>query len=152
MNREAECCDPRGFVFAGDSFSLASCLERHYLWLVADVDFDRLVEEYYMPLFRFGLSLSRKESDAVDLTQQTFLIWAEKGHQLRDPARVKTWLFTTLYRQFLAEKRRAANFAGTEEEVEFVEPPHFSPSIANAIDAGIVQKRCTIWKIATARR
>ena len=93
-----------------------------------------------MPLYRFGLSLSRRESDAVDLTQHTFLTWAVKGHQLRDPSKVKTWLFTTLYRQFLAEKRRAAHFVDTEEETEFVEPPHFSPSIANAIDANIVQK------------
>jgi RNA polymerase sigma-70 factor (ECF subfamily) len=107
---------------------------------VADVEFERLVEEFYMPLYRFGLSLSRKESDAVDLTQHTFLTWAVKGHQLRDPSKVKTWLFTTLYRQFLAEKRRAAHFVDTEEETEFVEPPHFSPSIANAIDANIVQK------------
>lgn len=93
-----------------------------------------------MPLYRFGLSLSRNESDAVDLTQHTFLTWAVKGHQLRDPSKVKTWLFTTLYRQFLAEKRRAAHFVETEEEVEFVESPHFSPSVANAIDATIVQK------------
>ncbi|MDQ3627065.1 MAG: RNA polymerase sigma factor [Verrucomicrobiota bacterium] len=107
---------------------------------MADVEFERLVEEFYMPLYRFGLSLSRKESDAVDLTQHTFLTWAVKGHQLRDPSKVKTWLFTTLYRQFLAEKRRAAHFVDTEEETEFVEPPHFSPSIANAIDANIVQK------------
>ncbi len=107
---------------------------------VADVEFERLVEDFYMPLYRFGLSLSRKESEAADLTQHTFLTWAVKGHQLRDPAKVKTWLFTTLYRQFLAEKRRAAHFVETEEETEFVEPPHFSPSVANAIDANIVQK------------
>jgi RNA polymerase sigma-70 factor (ECF subfamily) len=110
------------------------------LLLVAQKEFEQLVEQYYAPLYRFGLSLSRKESDAVDLTQQTFLTWAVKGHQLRDAANVKTWLFTTLYRQFLADKRRAAHFVETDEETEFVgEPPHFSPSMANAIDAAIVQ-------------
>ena len=36
---------------------------------MADVEFERLVEEFYMPLYRFALSLSRKESDASDLTQ-----------------------------------------------------------------------------------
>jgi RNA polymerase sigma factor (sigma-70 family) len=110
------------------------------LLLVARPEFEQLVEQYYVPLYRFGLSLSRKESDAVDLTQQTFLTWAAKGHQLRDTGKVKTWLFTTLYRQFLAEKRRAAHFVETDDETEFVEPPHFSPSIANSIDASIVQK------------
>lgn len=107
---------------------------------MADVDFDRLVEEYYTPLYRFGLSLSRKESDAVDLAQHTFLTWAAKGHQLRDVTKVKTWLFTTLYRQFLADKRRAAHFVDTEDEMQYVESPHLSPTVVDAIDANIVQK------------
>lgn len=106
---------------------------------MANLEFEQLVEQYYVPLYRFGLSLSRNESDAVDLAQHTFFAWAAKGHQLRDAAKVKTWLFTTLYRQFLAEKRRAAHFVEAEE-AEFVDPPDFSPSIANAIDASIVQK------------
>ncbi len=93
-----------------------------------------------MPLYRFGLSLSRKESDALDLTQHTFLTWATKGHQLRDRTKVKTWLFTTLYRQFLSDKRRAEHFAEAHEDAQFVEPPHVSPSVVNAIDTGIVQQ------------
>lgn len=107
---------------------------------MAEVDFDRLVEQYYTPLYRFGLSLSRKESDAVDLAQQTFLTWAAKGHQLRDVSKVKTWLFTTLYRQFLADKRRAAHFVDSEEEMQYVETPHLSTTVVDAIDANIVQK------------
>ena len=107
---------------------------------VAEVDFERLVEEFYMPLYRFGLSLSRQESDAADLTQQTFLAWAAKGHQLRDASKVKTWLFTTLYREFLAKKRRSDRFVETGDDTVFVEPAHFSPSVVNEIDAGIVQE------------
>ena len=45
---------------------------------VAKLDFEKLVEDYYMPLYRFALSLSRQESDAADLTQQTFFLWASK--------------------------------------------------------------------------
>lgn len=107
---------------------------------MADVDFDELVEEYYKPLFRFGLSLSRKESDASDLTQQTFQTWATKGHQLRDTSKVKTWLFTTLYRAFLAQKRHGERFVDIESDMEFAEPAHVLPSVVDALDAGIVQE------------
>ena len=62
-------------------------------------DFEGLVAQYYEPLYQFAFSLARAEADACDLTQQTFLVWATKGHQLRDPDKVKTWLFTTLDRK-----------------------------------------------------
>ena len=52
--------------------------------------FEAIVSDYYEPLFRFAMSLTRSESDAGDLTQQTFYIWARKGHQLRDVSKVKT--------------------------------------------------------------
>lgn len=101
---------------------------------------EQLVEEFYMPLYRFGLSLSRKESDAGDLTQQTFYRWAMKGHQLRDTSKVKTWLFTTLYREFLAKKRHDARFVETDDESDFVEPAHVPSSVVDALDAAIVQQ------------
>ncbi|MEP6936754.1 MAG: RNA polymerase sigma factor [Chthoniobacterales bacterium] len=105
---------------------------------MADIDFERLVEDFYMPLYRFGLSLSRKESDASDLTQHTFHTWAAKGHQLRDPAKVKTWLFTTLYREFLAKKRYAERFLEAEADSQFIEPLHVESSVVDTLDAAIV--------------
>ena len=42
--------------------------------------FQRLVDTRYDPLYRFALSLARNGDDALDLTQQTFARWAEKGH------------------------------------------------------------------------
>lgn len=93
-----------------------------------------------MPLYRFGLSLTRKESDAGDLTQQTFYRWATKGHQLRDTSKVKTWLFTTLYREFLAKRRHDERFVEVDDDSKFVEPPYVSPSVITALDAAIVQK------------
>ncbi len=107
---------------------------------VAEIDPEQLVETYYAPLYRFGLSLSRNEPDAGDLVQQTFYAWATKGHQLRDTSKVKTWLFTTLYRDFLAKKRHADRFVETEKEADFVEPMHLAPSVIDALDAAIVQK------------
>ncbi len=71
-----------------------------------DETFVRVVDAFYAPLYRFALSLSRNETDACDLTQQTFFVWATKGHTLRESAKAKTWLFTTLYREFLRGRKR----------------------------------------------
>ncbi len=72
--------------------------------------FEAIAGEHYEPLFRFAMSLTRSESDARDLTQQTFYAWATKGHQLRDFSKAKAWLFTTLHRFFLAARRRQTRF------------------------------------------
>lgn len=83
---------------------------------MADVpDFKQLVDAHYQGLYRFAQSLCRRDGLAEDLVQQTFLQWARKGHMLRDLDKVKTWLFTTLYREWLAIKRREQR----HEHVEF---------------------------------
>jgi RNA polymerase sigma-70 factor (ECF subfamily) len=68
--------------------------------------FEAIVEAHYEPLYRFAMTLTRADADARDLTQETFYVWACKGHQLRDPLRVRAWLFTTLRRAFLGVRRR----------------------------------------------
>jgi RNA polymerase sigma-70 factor (ECF subfamily) len=72
------------------------------------------VQRYYTGLYQFALSLSHSEADACDLTQQTFYVWARKGHHMRDLTKVKTWLFTTLYREFLKTQRRQQRFPHVE--------------------------------------
>src|SRR5882757_5643408 len=71
---------------------------------------ERLVEEHYQPLYRFAFSLSGNAADAADLTQQTFYIAQIKLYQLRDVAKAKSWLFTTLSREFLQKRRHDAKF------------------------------------------
>jgi RNA polymerase sigma-70 factor (ECF subfamily) len=78
--------------------------------MVADLEFENLVNLYYRDLYRFSLSLTGSEADAADLTQETFYIWANKGHQLQKAASVKSWLFTTLHREFLKTCRRQNRF------------------------------------------
>ena len=77
-------------------------------------DFESVVSGYYEPLYRFAISLTRSEADACDLAQQTFYMWATKGHQLRDASKVKSWLFTTLYRAFLESRRHLTRFPHSE--------------------------------------
>lgn len=91
--------------------------------------FTQLVDAHYAPLYRFALSLTKNSSDACDLTQQTFFIWARKGDQLREASKAKSWLFTTLYREFLRGRRRAEHVTALEDL-----PPGESDPAAPEVD------------------
>lgn len=104
------------------------------------LDFENLVASHYGPLYQFAISLTRNEADACDLTQQTFSIWAAKGHQLRDLTKVKTWLFTTLHREFLRSRRRQVRFPHIELENAAVELPEVSPATVNQLDSAQLLK------------
>ena len=91
--------------------------------------FTQLVDAHYAPLYRFALSLTKNQSDACDLTQQTFFIWARKGEQLREADKAKSWLFTTLYREFLRGRRRAEHVTALEDL-----PPGESDPAAPEVD------------------
>lgn len=74
-------------------------------------EFEELVDAHYQALYRFAMSLARDTDTAGDLVQETFCIWAAKGGQLKDRSKAKTWLFTTLHREFLSLRRRASRFS-----------------------------------------
>jgi len=102
-------------------------------------DFENAVAQHYEHLYRFAFSLTRAEPDARDLTQQTFYIWATKGHQLRDLSKVKTWLFTTLHRAFLETRRRATRFPHQSlDEVPLEDLPVFSADFSSQVDSSQV--------------
>jgi RNA polymerase sigma factor (sigma-70 family) len=103
---------------------------------VSDLTSEWVVDTYYKPLFRFAYSLCRRESEACDLTQETFYRWATKGHQLRDKSKVKSWLFTTLYRQFLSQQRKEVRFPHVEVEAIDHELPGVHPTPGRDVDSG----------------
>jgi RNA polymerase sigma-70 factor (ECF subfamily) len=98
-------------------------------------DFEQVVSEHYEPLYRFALSLTRAEADAGDLTQQTFYIWATKGHQLRDRTKVKSWLFTILHREFLNIRKKVVRFPQIELNDANEDLPNIPPEAVNSLDA-----------------
>jgi RNA polymerase sigma-70 factor (ECF subfamily) len=102
-----------------------------------EIDFPQLVDRQYAPLFRFALSLSKSEADAADLTQQTFFLWASKGDQLRDRSKAKSWLFTTLYREFLGRRRHEVRFPKVELDNVREEEMSISAN-RNALDSATV--------------
>lgn len=101
-------------------------------------DFETVVAQYYQPLYKFAFSLTRTEADSCDLTQQAFYLWATKGHQLRDGSKVKTWLFTTLYRAFLESRRTQTRFPHHELDETDAELPDLSPESVSKLDCAQV--------------
>ena len=101
----------------------------------ADPEFEDLVKLYYRDLYRFGFSLTGSEAEATDLTQETFYIWANKRDQLRNPTSIKSWLFTTLHREFLKICRRRKLVAHEPIDEASQNLPHVSPDVVNRIDA-----------------
>ena len=98
--------------------------------------FLHLVQTYYQDLYRFAYSLAKRAEDASDLVQQTFTTWAKKGHQLLDRTKAKSWLFTTLHREFLLmhSKAKRAPLLAADDETNLEEMLSVTPEIDRLID------------------
>jgi RNA polymerase sigma factor (sigma-70 family) len=97
--------------------------------------FEEIVNSYYESLYRFAFTLAGQEAEACDLTQETFHQFARKGDQLRDGSKAKSWLFTTLYRQFLDSRRSQRRHPAVELSEAEPEMPTTAPDVEARIDA-----------------
>ena len=94
-----------------------------------EADYEQAVATYYEALYAFGYSLAGNADDASELTQETYCRLLTKGGQLRDITKVKSWMFTTLYRVFLGWKDRRARLphfeiSSVEGELPVITPEH----------------------------
>lgn len=65
----------------------------------------RLVEEYYVALYRYAYRLCGSSADAEDLTQEAFCKAQLHFGQLRDASRARPWLFRILRNAYLHRVR-----------------------------------------------
>jgi RNA polymerase sigma-70 factor (ECF subfamily) len=112
---------------------------------VDESTFEQVVSAHYEPLYRFALSLTRREADAADLTQETFERFAERGHQLRDRSKLKTWLFTTLYRKHLDTLQEASRFDPLDTEAAKEIAPDYAPRTEDEVDGAMA--RDALWQL-----
>jgi RNA polymerase sigma-70 factor, ECF subfamily len=99
---------------------------------------ERVVSESYTPVYRFALTLADSETEAADLTQETFLILCRQHEQVREPDKIKSWLFTTLRRTFLRRLRR--RHEGPEVELK----PNHQQSTVDPIGPRSVDARAIL--------
>jgi len=99
---------------------------------------ESLVERFYEPLYRFALVLSGSEAVAADLTLETFQLWRQLGEALREKATVRTWMFRTLYREFMKAQRPDSGFRQSVEGTTKGALQEAQPNIAQDFDASMI--------------
>ena len=97
--------------------------------MAKNIYLEEIVSQYHADLYRFAFALAKNESDAADLTQQTFLALAKHQKQIRKVGKVKTWLFTTLRREFLRNVREHT----AHPQVEYRQKDHETAIESNAL-------------------
>jgi RNA polymerase sigma-70 factor (ECF subfamily) len=86
--------------------------------------FEELYQTHFKDVYRFALWLSRDQSEAEDMTSETFVrAWARR-HRLRTET-LKAYLLAIARRIFLDHRRRASNNEGLPGELRDGAPdPH----------------------------
>jgi RNA polymerase sigma factor (sigma-70 family) len=103
-NRYGECMrdsEVVASIVAGDPEGLAAAYDR-----------------YSGPLFGYCQSLLREPDDAADAVQDTFVIAASKVGRLRDPERLRAWLFTVARNECLHRLKSRRSAAPLEDVPE----------------------------------
>jgi RNA polymerase sigma-70 factor (ECF subfamily) len=113
---------------------------RHDRMVLDDATFEEVVNVQYESLYRFAYSLAQREEDARDLTQETFAQLARKAGQIQDKSKIKSWLFTTLYRAFIDTRRWKTHHPHVEVEAADFELPVNQPEGAERIDAATARE------------
>ena len=72
-------------------------------------------DKYAMPLYSYCRSMLREPADAADAVQDTFLVAAAKLHSLRDPGKLRAWLYAVARNECLRRLRAGNALSGLEE-------------------------------------
>lgn len=102
--------------------------------------FEHAVNAHYESLFRFAWSLTRREAEACDLTQETYRLLGEKGHQIQNPAKLKSWLFTTLYREFVDHRQEQSRFEAWDAQPEGAPVAVVTPQVVDQLDGAAARE------------
>lgn len=79
-----------------------------------DGAFDRFVASFHSKLFKYAMVVCRQREDAEEISQETLLRVFQNLSQLKDPERVKPWVFRIAKNACLM-KRRKSVFAPDRE-------------------------------------
>lgn len=101
-----------------------------------------LIDAHYEGLYRYAYRLTGSAADAEDLTQETFQKAFDRHDQLREPDRIRSWLYRILRNEYLHrlrdEKRKRVvplETVGDLPERDADPPPEVDPArLQQALD------------------
>ncbi len=103
----------------------------------SSLDIRTLVRDYHRDVYRYAFRLTGRQPEAEDLTQQTFLIAQQRLHQVRQPERVVSWLFSILRSCYLKAERKSTPLAATSIELDVDGVP--DSSTETSVDEELLQ-------------
>ncbi len=109
---------------------------------VRSKEFENLVLEYLGMLYAVALHLTRNQTDAQDLTQNTLVKALRFHYQFKEGSYIKAWLLTIMRNTFINDYRRLARrpvfveLFGTEAAPQTAPDPEvpFTPAVENSGD------------------
>src|SRR6266567_3486728 len=107
-------------IVAGDPAGLAEAYDR-----------------YAMPLFSYCRSFLREPADAADAVQDTFLVATAKLRDLREPAKLRSWLYAVARNECRRRLRAGNALSGLEEAADM---PTQTAEIGAATDRAELQQ------------
>jgi len=98
-----------------------------------------IYDRYGQSLFDTATAMTNSRDDASDMVQDVFVLAAERLGQLRDPSRLKPWLFAILRNEVYRRSRRRSrqsltDFSAPEHDAMLPSTPSSSDAVDDAID------------------
>ncbi len=98
-------------------------------------------DRYAMPLFSYCRSMLPEPADAADAVQDTFLVATAKLRDLRDPARLRSWLYAVARNECLRRLRAGNALSGLEDAADVP---------AQTSDIGLAAERTDLQQLVRA--
>lgn len=112
--------------------------------------FATLFDRYAEALHDFCASVLRNRDEARDAVQDTFVLAWERVGQLRDPSKLKPWLFAIARREALRRLQARRRWGDTMQAAS-CRPPHRLKSVRHARGEPVPFARDQGWRVRRGR-
>ena len=104
-------------------------------------------DTYAMPLYSYCRSLLREPEDAADAVQDTFLIATAKLGGLRDPGKLRSWLYAVARNECYRRLRSGEATSSLDEAVDMPAAAGGHASTAESVDVASAVERAEVHQL-----